>query len=135
MSTEDFNSADELRQEVKQMTISREWFTTYCQNAAANVLDKDGHVRFTYEQLSRSLTSASNRSTSEIPSKVITLYDNIVALSNKRNGEQKLSENDKYALLLTLLNIHAAYLIISGLWKTEPSQPEGGVDEYGFEIF
>lgn len=116
------------------MIISREWFTTYCQNAAANVLDRDGHVRFTYEQLSGSLAAASNHSTSEIPNAVLNLHDNIVKLCNNRNGEQKFGDNEEYALLLTLLNIHAAYLMISGLWKEEKPE-EGGVDEYGFEIF
>lgn len=116
--------------------MTREWFTTYCQNAAANVLDKDGHVRFTYVQLSSSLTAASNRDTANIGKTVLNLHDNIVTLSNKRNGEQAMTESDEYALLLTLLNIHAAYLMISGLWKEEPpAKQEGGVDEYGFEIF
>ena len=114
--------------------ISREWFTTYCQNAAANVLDKDGNVRFTYEMLSGSLAAAYNHSTSEIPNAVLNLHDNIVKLCDARNSRQVLSESDEYALLLTLLNIHAAYLMISGLWKEEPVV-QGGVDEYGFEIF
>ena len=115
--------------------ISREWFTTYCQNAAANVLDKDSHVRFTYEMLSGSLTAASNHSTSEIPNAVLNLHDNIMKLCDSRNGIQSIGDNDEYALLLTLLNIHAAYLMVSGLWREEPKQEEGGVDEYGFEIF
>lgn len=115
--------------------MTREWFTTYCQNAAANVLDKNGKVRFTYEQLSGSLAAASNHSTSEIPNIVLNLHDNIVTLCNKKHEALILEEPDEYALLLTLLNIHAAYLMISGLWKEEPAKPEGGVDEYGFEIF
>lgn len=114
--------------------MTREWFTTYCQNAAANVLDKDGKVRFTYEMLSGSLAAASNHSTSEIPNAVLNLHDNIVKLCNTRNGKQDLSENNEYALLLTLLNIHAAYLMVSGLWRDAPTE-QGGVDEYGFEIF
>lgn len=115
--------------------ISREWFTTYCQNAAANVLNKDGHVRFTYEQLSGSLIAASNHSTVEIPNTVLSLHANIMKLCDARNGIQSISDNDEYALLLTLLNIHAAYLMISGLWREEPPVQEGGTDEYGFEIF
>ena len=115
--------------------FSREWFTTYCQNAAANVLNKDGTVRFTYEMLSGSLDAASNHRVNEIPNVVLSLHDNIIALSNTRNGKQSISENDEYALLLTLLNIHAAYLMVSGLWKEEKPVQTGGVDEYGFEIF
>lgn len=115
--------------------MTREWFTTYCQNAAANVLDKDGKVRFTYEQLSDSLTAASEHRAEAIPNNILKLHDNIINLCDSRNGKQTLGDNDEYALLLTLLNIHAAYLMISGLWKEEPAKQEGGIDEYGFEIF
>lgn len=112
--------------------ISREWFTTYCQNAAANVLDKDGKVRFSYSDLKDSLTAASEHRAETIVPAVLKLHDNIVNLCNVRNGDEKMSPNDEYALLLTLLNIHAAYLMISGLWKEEP---EPAHDEFGFEIF
>ncbi len=116
--------------------MTREWFTTYCQNAAANVLDKDGKVRFTYEQLAGSLDAASRHDAPEVSTPVMLLHDNIINLCDTRNGKQTWSENDEYALLLTLLNIHAAYLMLSGLWKEEPpTESEGGVDEYGFEIF
>lgn len=114
--------------------ISREWFTTYCQNAAANVLDRDGKIRFSYIDLSDSLNAASEHRAEAIVPAILKLHDNIVKLCDARNSKQVLSENDEYALLLTLLNIHAAYLMISGLWKEEPvQQPEK--DEYGFEIF
>lgn len=116
--------------------MTREWFTTYCQNAAANVLDKDGGVRFTYEQLSASLDAVSRHCISEIPSKVLSLDDNIQKLCNSKHGAQPSSgDNDMYTLLLTLLNIHAAYLMVSGLWKEEKPVQTGGVDKYGFEIF
>lgn len=114
--------------------MTREWFTTYCQNAAANVLDKDGNVRFTYEQLSSSLAAASNHSIKEIPSAVLNLCDNIVKLCDARCAKQMKGDNDEWVLILTLLNIHAAYLMISGLWKDEPPA-QSDVDEYGFEIF
>lgn len=114
--------------------MTREWFTTYCQNAAANVLNKDGEVRFTYADLKRALDSATEHKVSEIPNDILSLDDNIQKLCSSRCGEQKMNDGDGYALLLTLLNIHAAYLMLSGLWKEEPVQT-GGVDEYGFEIF
>ena len=116
--------------------MTREWFTTYCQNAAANVLNKDGEVRFTYNTLKASLDAASRHCVSEIPNDILNLDDNIQKLCDSRCGSQKMCENDQYALLLTLANIHAAYLMVSGLWREEPkTKPEGGVDEYGFEIF
>lgn len=113
--------------------MTREWFTTYCQNAAANVLDKDGKVRFTYAQLKISLDAASNHSAAGVEEPVMNLHDNICKLCDARNEPQKMSTNDEYALLLTLINIHAAYLMVSGLWKEEPAP--SGVDQYGFEIF
>ena len=114
--------------------MTREWFTTYCQNAAANVLDKDGKVRFSYEQLKGSLDAASEHRDEAIVPDILKLHDNIVNLSNTRNGKQELKVSDEYALLLTLLNIHAAYLMLTGAWKTA-SVVQGGTDEYGFEIF
>lgn len=115
--------------------MTREWFTTYCQNAAANVLNKDGEVRFTYTELKDSLVAASEHRAEGIVPAILKLHDNIINLCNNKHGQQVLKDNDEYALLLTLLNTHAAYLMISGLWKEEPVQQEGGVDEYGFEIF
>jgi hypothetical protein len=116
--------------------MTREWFTTYCQNAAANVLNKDGQIRFSYVQLKAALDGASRHCVSEIPNDILSLDDNIQKLCNNKHGAQQASDNDEYTLLLTLCNIHAAYLMVSGLWKEEPKpEPEGGVDEYGFEIF
>lgn len=112
--------------------MTREWFTTYCQNAAANVLDKDGKIRFKYIDLRDSLNAASEHCAEAIVPAILKLHDNIVNLCNVRNGDEKLSQNDEYALLLTLCNIHAAYLMVSGLWKTETEPTH---DKYGFEIF
>jgi hypothetical protein len=115
--------------------MTREWFTTYCQNAAANVLDKDGEVRFTYIELRDSLNAASEHRAECVVPAILKLHDNIVNLCDARCGKQMKGDNDEYALLLTLLNIHAAYLMLSGLWKEEKPVQTGGVDEYGFEIF
>ena len=114
--------------------MNREWFTTYCQNAAANVLDKDGKVRFDMSELKVSLAAASDHDSENVDMSVMALHNNIMKLCNMRNGQQTIYDTDEWALLLTLLNIHAAYLMISGLWKEEP-EPEPTHDEYGFEIF
>lgn len=115
--------------------MTREWFTTYCQNAAANVLDRDNAIRFSYTELKDSLNAASEHRVECIVPAILKLHDNIIKLCDARNGDITLETNDEYALLLTLLNIHAAYLMVSGLWREEPKPQEGGVDEYGFEIF
>lgn len=111
--------------------MTREWFTTYCQNAAANVLNKDGKVRFNYTELKDSLNAASEHRAEAIVPAILKLHDNIVKLCDIRNGDITLETPDEYALLLTLLNIHAAYLMMSGLWKEESPTH----DQYGFEIF
>lgn len=115
--------------------MTREWFTTYCQNAAANVLDRDNAVRFSYAELRDSLNAATEHRVECVVPAILKLHDNIINLCDARNGKQSISESDEYALLLTLLNIHAAYLMVSGLWKEEPVKPQSGTDEYGFEIF
>lgn len=111
--------------------MTREWFTTYCQNAAANVLDRDGKVRFTYEQLSEGLKTCTEH---KCNTDIVKLHSNICTLCDNKHPGTKLTEEQEWMLVLTLLNIHAAYLMISGLWKTAP-QVQGGTDEYGFEIF
>lgn len=115
--------------------MKREWFTAYCQNAAANVLDKEEKIRFTYAELKATLDGAADHNPPAVPQKVLTLHDNIVKLCNVRVGDEHLETNDEYTLLLTLANIHAAYLMVSGLWKEEPVKPEPQVSECGFEIF
>ena len=115
--------------------MTREWFTTYCQNAAANVLDRNNEVRFTYATLKAALDAASRHCVSDIPNEILNLDDNIQKLCNNKHGGQTSSQNDQYTLLLTLCNIHAAYLMVSGLWKEEKPVQTGGKDEYGFEIF
>lgn len=115
--------------------MTREWFTAYCQNAAANVLDRDNAVRFTYIELRDSLNAASEHRAEGVVPAILKLHDNIVNLCDSRCGKQILKDNDEYALLLTLLNTHAAYLMVSGLWKEEPPTSQPKEDEYGFEIF
>lgn len=110
--------------------MTREWFTTYCQNAAANVLDKDGAVRFSYTELKESLAAVTDN-VGEVDPAVTDLHEKIVQLCN--NKCQHAEGANQSALILTLLNIHAAYLMVSGLWKEEPPQPDK--DYCGFEIF
>ena len=112
--------------------MTREWFTTYCQNAAANVLDRDGKVRFDYTELKESLRAVTDN-VGEVDPAVMDLHEKIVQLCN--NKCQHAEGAKQSAVILTLLNIHAAYLMVSGLWREEPKQPTQTHDEYGFEIF
>ena len=114
--------------------MTREWFTTYCQNAAANVLNKEGKPRFTYMQLKTALNAAADHNIGDINNEILNLHDKIVNLCNVRNGNITLNQKDEYALLLTLLNEHAAFAMLTGAWFEEPIQ-SSGTDEFGFEIF
>jgi hypothetical protein len=103
----------------------------YCQNAAANVLDRDGKVRYDYTELKESLAAVTDN-VGEVDPAVMNLHEKIVQLCNNKCQHAECSNQS--ALILTLLNIHAAYLMISGLWKEETNtRPKE--DEYGFEIF
>lgn len=105
--------------------MDNKWFAQYCNLCAANVLDREGQVRFTYEQLHTALNDLNN----QVPEPILELQRNIINACNKQFGVQD-SETDM-PLILTLLNIHAAYLMMTGVWKEEPKE----TSEYGFEIF
>lgn len=112
----------------------REWYASFCNMCSANVLDRNNEVRFSFTDLQQALDNCSCGKDDLIPEPIITLLSNIVNAVNKQKGTVYLDDKDEHILLLTLLNIHAAYLMLIHLWKyDEPKQ--GDKDEYGFEIF
>lgn len=108
--------------------LDNKWFAQYCNLCAANVLNKDGNVRFTYNELHQALNDPGADSAEEMAD----LKDKIIGACNKQFGAQ--DPQTTIPLMLTLLNIHAAYLMMTGAWKY-PDPEEGDKDEYGFEIF
>lgn len=115
--------------------MTREWFTTYCQNAAANVLNRDNVMRFDCNLLKAASDALAKHDTRGISNEIFNLFDNIVTLCNKKHNKLLLEETTEFELMSILVNMHISYAIMTGLWKTEPPKQEGGVDEYGFEIF
>lgn len=120
---------------LKITAADRDWYASFCNMSAANVLDRNGNMRFTFTDLSVALNNCSNGDDHLIPEPIITLLGNIVNAVNKQKGAVKLDDTDEHILLLTLLNIQAAYLMLTRIWRyDEGAQPEDK-DEYGFEIF
>lgn len=107
--------------------VDNKWFAQYCNLCAANVLNKQGEIRFTQKDLS-------DRN-GIVPQSVLELHRNIMTACNKQFGTAYNANNETGEILLTtLINIHTSYLQINGVWE-ETEQGEGGEDEYGFEIF
>lgn len=113
----------------------REWYAQFCNFCAANVLDRNNEIRFSFTDLQQALDNCSCGNDHLIPAPIITLLSNIVDAVNKQKGAVKLDDQDEHILLLTLLNIQAAYLMLVHIWKFENTPKEGDKDEYGFEIF
>lgn len=109
------------------MEVNNKWYAQYCNLCAANVLNKDGQVRFSYEELHVALNAAAEDDYSLVPQPIMELQRNIINACNKQYGEVQITN----ALMLTLLNIHGAYLMMTGHWKDEPKDN----DEGGVEIF
>lgn len=107
--------------------VDNKWYAQYCNLCAANVLNKEGQVRFSYEQLHQALNDLNGAVSEDI----VALERNIINACNKQYGTQ--DPRTVVPLRLTLLNIHAAYLMLTGAWMEEPKDPQQ--DEYGFEIF
>lgn len=120
------------------MTITpenRDWYAQYCNLCAANVLDKQGQVRFDFVDLSTALEAASEGRDDLVPESIDVLRANIVELCNKQKGMQELDTQDWHILMLTLLNTHAAFLMLVKIWRFEDKAGLCESETPGIEIF
>lgn len=98
--------------------MNREWFTQYCSHVSNNVLNRDGHVRFTYNQLKSSLEAVKLARFDMVDGDVAALYDKILNVM----PQVELSKRQEVTLILLLLNIHMAYSMVTDyLLKEDPS--------------
>lgn len=98
--------------------MNREWFAQYCNHVSNNVLNRDGHVRFTYNQLKSSLEAVKLARFDMVDDDVAALYDKIL----KVMPQVELSRRQEVTLILLLLNIHMAYSMVTDyLLKEDPS--------------
>lgn len=89
--------------------MTRDQFLQYSQLCAGNVLNKEGQVRFTYQQLRTSLDAVKSACYSKIDPQVQDLYKHIMDAV-----KMEVSDNQEVVLILLLLNIHMAYGLTSG---------------------
>ena len=90
------------------MTI--DWFVKYTTHVANNIRNKEGNVRFTYNELHAALKALEAGNEVRVPKPVLELFANIVGIM----PPEELSDNQQRVLLLTLLNMHMAYSLVSG---------------------
>lgn len=98
--------------------MNREWFAQYCNHVSNNVLNRDGQVRFTYNQLKGSLDAVKLARFDKVDGAVCDLYNNIL----KVMPQVELTTRQETTLILLLLNIHTAYSMVTDyLLKEDPS--------------
>lgn len=98
--------------------MNREWFAQYCNHVSNNVLNRDGQVRFTYNQLKSSLEAVKLARFDMVDDAVCDLYNNIL----KVMPQVELTTRQETTLILLLLNIHMAYSMVTDyLLKEDPS--------------
>ena len=103
--------------------MDAKWFAQYMHQVSANVVDRDGQVRFTYEQLKHSLRAVENGEDSRVPEPVRRLFANIVGVL----PTVELDDRTQTLLFLALLNCHMAYGLVSGYTLKEDVSVENMV--------
>lgn len=97
-----------------QATMSNEWYAKFCQLAAANVLDRNQHLRFDYTTLKRARDMGALRHDNAIPADIVTLFQNVYKTTCQMAGDFVPDEKQQNVLLQVLLNIHVGYQLITG---------------------
>lgn len=113
---------------------NNEWYAQFCNLAAANVLDKEGNIRFDSYVLQRALDDAWRGDTGLVPKSIVELKRNIIEACNRKYPNNDWSDQDGETLLLVLLNIQAGYHQACGLLHEDKGGGEE-TSECGFEIF
>lgn len=88
--------------------IDAQWFAKFMTHAANNILDREGQVRFTYEQLRNTLTTIEHGGENIDPA-VRELLGKIIGIL----PPIELSDRQIVTLCLALLNCHMAYHLVN----------------------
>lgn len=99
-----------------------EWFRQYMNHVAANVMDRNGEVRFTYKELRTALDAIENHHDEHVPQTVLELFSKIVSALPPIT----LSDSAERVLFLALLNCHMAYLLATG-YLLNKDESVGGI--------
>ena len=89
--------------------MDAKWFGQYMHQVAANVVDRDGRVRFTYKQLRTALTAVEHNQDNQVPEPVRRLFANIVGVL----PTMELDDRTQTLLFLAMLNCHMAYSLVT----------------------
>lgn len=104
--------------------MTPEWYSKYCQLAAANVLDRDNKLRFDYNKLRRARDASALHLDEQVPRDVVELFRNVYETTVKMAGPfnntddvaipKEPNDEEQGILLQVLLNIHVGYQMITG---------------------
>lgn len=102
--------------------LKTEWYSKYCQLAAANVLNRDKQLRFDYNKLRKARDASALHYDDCIPRDVLELFRNIYEttvkmagpFNNNTSGSNEPTDDEQNILLQVLLNIHIGYQMITG---------------------
>lgn len=111
------------------MTPTSDWYRQYMSHVAANVMDRDGNVRFTYKQLRGALDAVTSNHNEDVPEDVLRLFANII----NALPPITLSDRAERVLFLALLNCHMAYLLCTGYLINKDESIGGDDDDLGEE--
>lgn len=89
---------------MKESKIPTAWFSKYMNHVANNIINRDGEIRFSYQQL-RATLDAVEAGRDDIDEEVRTLLRNIIGAL----PDIDLSDRQVVILCLALLNCHMAY--------------------------
>lgn len=89
---------------MQESKIPSQWFSKYMNHVANNIVNRDGEIRFSYQQL-RATLDAVEAGSDDIDEEVRTLLQNIIGALPTID----LSNRQIVALCLALLNCHMAY--------------------------
>ena len=91
-----------------ETTIPVKWFASYMTHVVNNIVNRDGEVRFSYQQMRTSL-DALEQGREDIDEEVRKLMINIIGVL----PPIELTQRQEVTLCLALLNAHMAYHLIN----------------------
>lgn len=98
----------------QKIKMTPEWYSKYCQLAAANVLNRDRQLRFDYNRLRKARDASALHYDDCIPRDVLELFRNVYETTVKMAGSYEPSDEEQNILMQVLLNIHVGYQMITG---------------------
>ena len=103
--------------------MNPDWFRKYMDLVAANIMDRDGTIRYDYKTLRIALDAVENNQYDNVPGSLMRLFTNIIDVLPRI----ELDDKQQVVLMLALLNCHMAYGLVSGYTLKEDVSVENMV--------